>query len=273
METPPQQLNNGSTTSWLEPVPLAYRRRRGLVAIAAGLALAVVLWVLQSENGSLDVRAGFGLIPVAIGIYRYRVWMRKEPVRRYATVYVPFSRRTRLMRAGAWVAPPLLACMLAWAVQYFSEQLVQYWWYTWPLWLVSFIGVGRYFQRGEHALTADALKEKSWWERVEEEKAPADPAWMDTFESLIGQPAVRYPIAAALIWLAYDLGDDVDAKQLHIVALLLMAAFAARELVLWLLGAGLLIGLAALLFQGVAALPVSVAVIIGALIIAAAVKK
>jgi hypothetical protein len=48
---------------------------------------------------------------------------------------------------------------------------------------------------------------------------------------------------------------------------------AKEEVALWMLGAGVIIGVLVLGFNVLAALPVSVAIIIGALIIAGAVKK
>ena len=51
-----------------------------------------------------------------------------------------------------------------------------------------------------------------------------------------------------------------------------LATYLARELFLFLAAIGLAVGLASLFFQGIAAPPVSVAIIVAALIVAAAIS-
>ena len=80
---------------------------------------------------------------------------------------------------------------------------------------------------------------------------------------------VRYPIAFLLLAAAWWLATERENLWWLSVILVLSAAVYAREVSFLLL---LALG-AYLLFQGIAALPVSVAVIIGAFIIAAAIKK
>jgi|GEM_PF-3078741 len=79
----------------------------------------------------------------------------------------------------------------------------------------------------------------------------------------------RYPMAGLCLWGAwYFLNEKQDKFWLAAFAVLGAVIF-ARELSVFLL----LIGIGYLLFQGIASLPVSVAVIIGAIIIASALKK
>ena len=79
----------------------------------------------------------------------------------------------------------------------------------------------------------------------------------------------RYPEAAGLLWLAYEVGSRPDPKQWLVpdhwlvIAMVIIAAFFAYELTLFLLACGVI----AVLLNGVAQLPVSVAIIIGAYII------
>ena len=90
-------------------------------------------------------------------------------------------------------------------------------------------------------------------------------------EAVVRSGPVRYIGAAGCLYLAYLFATDSTHKNSG-WGTLLFAVFAlilARELGMWLLG----IALVWALFAGVAALPVSVAVIIGALIIASAVRK
>jgi hypothetical protein len=82
---------------------------------------------------------------------------------------------------------------------------------------------------------------------------------------------VRYASAAVMIWGAvWLLQSNKDGKDAWLaIGLLIYALIRAREISLLLLGVGALW----LLFHGVAALPVSVAIIIGAIIIASAMRR
>jgi hypothetical protein len=82
--------------------------------------------------------------------------------------------------------------------------------------------------------------------------------------------------AAVVLYGAYYFTfEDKGPKTLGWLGLglLVLAMFLARELGLWMLGLGVLCLISWGLFAGMAALPVSVAVIIGALIITSAMGK
>jgi len=80
----------------------------------------------------------------------------------------------------------------------------------------------------------------------------------------------RYPVGAALLYFAFNLPPQKDDKNWWLpIVMILGAAVFARELTLLLVCCGVLY----LLGTGIAALPVSVAVIIGACIIASAAKR
>ena len=82
---------------------------------------------------------------------------------------------------------------------------------------------------------------------------------------------VRYLSAGAMVWFAiYSIQTDKKGEGwLFAIGLFIYALIRAREISILVL----LVGGAILIFKGVAALPVSVAVIIGALIIASAMKR
>lgn len=80
---------------------------------------------------------------------------------------------------------------------------------------------------------------------------------------------VRYPIAVLILWGAWYIVDKKPDSWWIAALVALAAIYFARELALLLIG----IGLIYLLFQGIAALPVSIAIIIGAIIIASALKR
>jgi len=70
----------------------------------------------------------------------------------------------------------------------------------------------------------------------------------------------------------YKIPEKLESliKLLVRLAKLLLMLF--LKIIFWIIGLGLLIGLCVLVFKGITALPVSVAVIIGAIIIAVAIK-
>ncbi|WP_036171644.1 hypothetical protein [Massilia sp. 9096] len=84
----------------------------------------------------------------------------------------------------------------------------------------------------------------------------------------------RYTLGALLFWLAYAIatGGDRNAWMLATTAAV-GGLICMKELALWAIGLGILGGLAYLAFGAIAGLPVSVAIIIGALIIANSRKK
>jgi hypothetical protein len=91
--------------------------------------------------------------------------------------------------------------------------------------------------------------------------------WADLWR----KPGVRYASAALLVLGAVLLlqGDGREKTWFLAAILFVYALIRARELSLLVLG----LGAVYLLFIGVAALPISIAVIVGALIIAAAIRK
>ncbi len=80
---------------------------------------------------------------------------------------------------------------------------------------------------------------------------------------------VRYPMASLFLWVAFDSSIIKPDKEWLSWLAVIFAAFFARELSILLIVGGILYAV----FQGMASLPVSVAVIIGACIIAGAIKK
>ncbi len=79
----------------------------------------------------------------------------------------------------------------------------------------------------------------------------------------------RYPLAVLLIVVAWWIEDVKPHAWWISVILVLMAIVNARELALWIIGLALVWAMIA----GIAALPVAVAIIVGALIIASAINR
>src|SRR6478672_286314 len=95
--------NPANASWWMEDVPLSYRRTRAIMALGIGLAVACALWAMQYGNGTLLTHGWTGFIPVAIGVWRFRVWIGQTSVRKYATVHHYLSTRERVRRAAPWL--------------------------------------------------------------------------------------------------------------------------------------------------------------------------
>ena len=104
---------------------------------------------------------------------------------------------------------------------------------------------------------------------------PKTPSELDILlEKIWERKLVRFPVAIGLYWGAFELSQsDYPKKWIFTALIALMGIGAAPELILFVIGASLLIGLLVFGFNVVASLPISIAVIVGALIIASAVKK
>ena len=264
----------GAPATWLEPMGLSARRKGAAWRVGIGLALALGIWAVQLANDALDFsRSWVGLIPLcwclalAIGTYR------TPHVRRYAKTTVVYSKRQRLKRAGKWWASGLIGLAIVWGSLLNNDHFATGWWLaavTLPLFAV---GVGLYLLKAETSLTpAAALAYKHFAEGHREPGAPPPPP--SEVERLLQAPLVRYGLAAALLYAAYYF-VNLESKNSGWAALscVVFAAFCAHELSKWVLlfaGAGLAIWAVS---AGIAALPVSAAIIIGALIIASALSR
>lgn len=94
----PEVLDAGAKPpAWLEPLPLPYRRRRAFLALAIGVTIATWMAYLQWSNNVLgQVESIWLIVALAIGCWRFKVWMNKGPVRRYqSNVSAAFGRATR----------------------------------------------------------------------------------------------------------------------------------------------------------------------------------
>jgi len=111
--------------------------------------------------------------------------------------------------------------------------------------------------------------------KIEKSYLPQEDEEIDTteeegiFSKLKDRWFIRYPFAALLLWVAgYILFNESNEWYLAVI-LALWAAALAKEVSIVLI----VIGVGYMILQGIAALPVSIAIIIGALIIAGAMKE
>ena len=83
--------------SWLEPLPETYKARRAWIALGAGVFASIffsyLCWKLDLMRQLLSARGAltlFGImVPLTIGIYRWRFWKTHPEVRRYAKITNP----------------------------------------------------------------------------------------------------------------------------------------------------------------------------------------
>lgn len=269
----PEVLGAGpKPPSWLEPLPLPYRRMRASVALAIGVTIASWMAYLQWSNNVLgQVESVWLIVALAIGGWRFRVWMNRAPVRRCQSNIQPLSVKQRVRK----VWPLLLvgfggSALVLWV--HWSDGMLAERWMT-SLIFLPFGLLGAFicaFLKQEAVLTAEAAKMKAFYAAQDEKERGA---WADRLGELLALKIIRYPGAALLLWTAYFFANDPKSKPWVWVAFVFWAMVAAKEVALWLLGAGLVVGVLVLGFNLLAALPVSVAIVIGALIIAGAVKK
>nr|WP_295075716.1 hypothetical protein [uncultured Roseateles sp.] len=265
---------DGGAASWVEVIPLAVRKQAFAVRFLSGLALASLLWITQYANGVLGQDYFLvGLIPLAIGGFSAKNAYDRAEVRRYSVGRVQFSVKQRLLRAWKYWAFGAALLALVWGLQMSAGQFQAYWWYAWPALFPLFVGTGLYLLRGEVVLTPDAAKAKSHYDAVAQQarQAGQNPTAFDRFVEI---PLVRYAAAILLLVAAYSFGTDTGKNSgWAAFACVFLAGLCAREVSKWLLILAVGGAIAWGLFAGIAALPVSVAVIIGALIIASTLKK
>jgi hypothetical protein len=276
---PTLDLDATRPAAWLEPLPLARRFLAFAWRFAVGLGLSGWLASAQLAN---NVRGPEWFW--TLGIFTFAVVMavrafRKRDVRMYDTTLIQYTMRQRLIRSGKWFVPGIGLIGFIWWMQMLEDRFNEYWWYAWPALPLVLVGVGLFLLRSERVLSG--LGQHA---RAEDEAAKAmrRQELGSVFDRLMNARPLRWSIAAACFYGSYSWAFESNDRRsgLAAVAAFVLGLVFAREIGLWVLGLGawliglaILIGIGAALFAGIAALPVSVAVIIGAFIIAGAVGK
>jgi hypothetical protein len=229
-----------------------------------------MVW-LQVAGGADMKATAWGIVALAVGAWRYRAWQQKDTVRRFASTLQPVPLARRLQKTWPLLAFGFGVPLLITAVSYVTDEdmrgartaLVFV-----PAGVLGLLLIA--FHRQEKVLTPGAAQLKATFDA---EQARKNEHWADPFWAFLANRYIRYPLSGVLLYFAYETLQDPKSKGIYVAALLFWTLFAAWEVSAWLLGAGVVIGVLVLGFNLVAALPVSVAIIIGALIIAGAVKK
>ena len=269
------------TSTWFEPVAVSYRRvRAGIAAVIAAALSGWLTWV-QVQNGIFGQAESLWLVVIiAVGAWRWWHWMALREVRRFATVTVTLGAKERMRKAFAFWLLGFGGIAVIWPMQYHFDQLGEHWLAGVPFLLLGLVGTFIFtYARTEKRLTPEAAKLKAHFEAQDAQAGQASSPKVDAIsakvEALIDLPLVRYPLAALVLWFAYYVSQEWTDRRSWIIVLAAACCglCLARELFGWVLGLAVVGGIAWALFAGVAALPVSAAIVIGALIIASAMRK
>jgi hypothetical protein len=261
---------DGSPATWLHVISELSRRRSFARHVGVGLAIAFAIWGLQYSNAVLDFSRGwFGIVPISIGLALGSRAYRKSTVRQFSTVRVRYTEPQRFKRALKWWYLTIMVVALIWWVQPERAVFAGYWWYGWPALPFFVVGVGLYLHKNDTVLSPTAAKAKVHYGSLQQAKQSAS---ANAFFELA---LVRYPLAALCLYGAYYFGAASDIKNSGWLAkaAIILASFLAKELSSWLLFIVLVGAVIWAVVAGISALPVSAAIIVGALIIANAIKK
>ncbi|KVV57087.1 hypothetical protein WT27_24280 [Burkholderia territorii] len=268
---------DGTPATWLHVIPEQDRRRAFAWRAGIGFAIAFGLWGFQYSNGVLDwTRGWFGIVPIAVGLaFAWRAY-KKATVRRFSTIHVLFTGTQRIKRALKWWCSAIGVAALIWWVQPEGAKFADYWWYAWPALPVFIVGTGLYLLNGDAVLTPAATKAKVHIDNLEQQaKLDRRASQSASTDAFFESPLVRYPLAGLFLYGAYYFGTAPDVKSggWYSVGAILLAAIFARELSRWLLFIAFMGAIIWALVAGISALPVSAAIVVGALIIASANKR
>lgn len=262
--------------TWLEVVPVKTRVRAAGWRIGLATALTAWLFYAQFQNNAPTpyMLWGFGIMTAGLvfGIKAFHITERRV----FDSTTVTYTQGQRIKRALPWLAVGVVMPACIWWVQASSDQLSQYWWYAWPSLFPLLVGIGLYLLRHEQVISASGQHARSQLEAVKSERAREREEAIEGFlGNVLGKVWVRYAGAAGCIYMAYWFATDSTSKNAGwgIACAVIIGLFLARELSLWVIGIGVVISVLSGLFAGLAALPVSVAIIIGALIIASSLGK
>jgi hypothetical protein len=198
-----------------------------------------------------------------LGLVLYKETEKKQ----VAFFYVNIPLNARVKKASAITGVTLLACGLVWLMQYSEDQIRDYWWYVWPVVVIGFVCLASELLNARIKVLTPAgeLEEK----RLETQRQVKEEESQRRYAEIVNRWYIRYPIATFLVYVAWWFAEQKGDQWWLSIGGLMMAAYFAREISLL-----VIIGVVLyMLFQGIAALPVSVAVIIGAIIISNAIRN
>lgn len=271
---------NGEITPELEAVgyvfkPVAWplRGAYALMLLCFGCLVGFRLLEVQADKGTLFPYAIFPLAGVALTVWgSWRIWTRTWR-RTYATERRPIDMAGRKRRVKLVTSIMLVAFAAVWVWQYSTGMLTSAWWVV----FFAFIPYVPYVClalgiRYETVPTKAALVVMARDRNVPK----PTPEWQKRLEALWTLWPVRYAAGLLLLYVAYEIAQSTPMSKRDWIAVLCLFIWAMsimKEVFAWLLGALIVLGIGSLIFGVMAALPVSVAIIIGAIIIARGSKQ
>lgn len=272
---PALDTEDGCPASWSEPLSLRQRLAGFAWRVCLGLGISGWLASVQLANNVSGPEwfwtLGIFVLAVVMAVRSFR----RREVRRYASTVVRYTVAQRLKRAAKWFLAGVAMLAFIWGVQVSDDRLSDYWWYAWPALLPLVVGTGLFLLRSERVLSGPGQHAKAQHEAANvEQKELQRRAIGSRFEGLLQARLVRYPLAGVVFWIAYLFGQSDDRRAwMGVLAAVICGIWLAREVFKWGVGLIIICAIAWAVIAGVSALPVSVAVIVGALIIASAVGK
>lgn len=274
--TSDEAVNNVSAASWLETIPLATRQKQAVVRFTVTASIASLIVYLGFQNGEVEQKSAiWALVIFSWGLWLVWSALKTKTIQRYAVERIPLSTRSRAIKALPFWSLGFGGMFLIWGMQFHFDALAENWLFGLGFAPIALIGQFIFsYLKYETKLTSEAVKQKSR-DAFIADQAPKQPSELEShFLKIWSIPIVRYLVAAGIFWFAFELAQtDHKNKWIFTIVVACMGIAVVHELILFLLGAGVVIGILVFGFNIVAALPVSIAVIIGALIIASAVKK
>lgn len=266
METSPETQSHDTTAYIITPISKRARCIKAAIPILVAIVISTMTWWVQYQNNAL-ARLWLYMIPIlALGLWLGLVLYKETEKKHVAFIYVYIPLKNRIKVASAITGGTLLICGLIWLIQYSNDQLRDYWWYAW---LIALMGFGLFTSellksRIKVLTSAGEIEAK----RLETQRQLKEDASRRRYAEIENSWYVRYPVASLFVYGAW-ITEEKENQWWLSIGFLLMAAFFAREISLLVLVGVILY----MLFQGIAALPVSVAVIIGAIIISNAIRN
>jgi hypothetical protein len=249
------------------------RYKQAGVLFGGVLLFCLLLWTLQIRNGAFDKFGWFPLVflvPAAVAVGSWLVLSRRSVTGLVSVVeFIPAKERYRdALKGVLWVATLIIA---AWLVLWINGAMPDAWWYPLPATSTILIYIA-------HVLVTDTRIALTEAGRVRaHELAEAKRQRQGALAKFLAKSSVhwwiRYPFAGLLLYAAYQIYLDSSARSGAWIMVAVTALYIARKVaaVIAVLALVCLIGWE--IFGVVAALPVSVAVVIGAIIIAGAIKS
>lgn len=267
----PEQTNNVFA---YEKISLAIRGFYSFLAFFAGSGYCLAWLFANIKDGTL-LPFGWLWAPASLlGLWAaISIWNRKTR-RVYATDLVPVTASARYRRI-AWGTFILLSVLflIFLPAMLGDSQMFSFLFALPVVALYAFFFYRTLKWEFVTEMTADAKAHQHALQHPPAQPLAEPSEWEKVMERLWEYWWVRYIVGIALAYLSYSLYYDYQVKAVVPVVIFLASLFCLKEVVGYLIGISIFVGLAYAAFGFIAALPVAVAIIIGALIIASAIKK